>query len=234
VHLASRFIPPTPRLAIDSYWRAHPLRADRLARALAARSGPPSGWTWRLGSSRKAGLPITFRVPPAPYQERAYSRGGGFCCVCGQPVYRFGWHLELWKGSPNKTRTGIAPVSLRGNSGTHLAARPNCCDACKRDWHCVCIAWEFWNAPSTEIRLLRRLQARRCGQTGGRLWSDAEMETTAPVCFGCGSNSEMRPGRSCSISGDCQISRSSIAMLTPQSQPSRRMTDLCTLTERLS
>src|SRR6516165_9447022 len=31
------FIPPTPRLAIDSYWRAHPLRADRLARGLAAR-----------------------------------------------------------------------------------------------------------------------------------------------------------------------------------------------------
>jgi hypothetical protein len=30
------FIPPTPRLAIDSYWRAHPLRADRLARTLAA------------------------------------------------------------------------------------------------------------------------------------------------------------------------------------------------------
>ena len=27
------FVPPTPRLAIDSYWGAHPLRADRLARA---------------------------------------------------------------------------------------------------------------------------------------------------------------------------------------------------------
>jgi hypothetical protein len=31
------FVPPMPRLAIDGYWRAHPLRADRLARALAAR-----------------------------------------------------------------------------------------------------------------------------------------------------------------------------------------------------
>jgi hypothetical protein len=39
------FIPPTPWLAIDSYWRAHPIRADRLARALAARSGAPVGWT---------------------------------------------------------------------------------------------------------------------------------------------------------------------------------------------
>jgi hypothetical protein len=41
--LSRPFIPPTPRLAIDSYWRAHPLRADRLARALAARSGAPKG-----------------------------------------------------------------------------------------------------------------------------------------------------------------------------------------------
>ena len=34
--LSRSFIPPTPRRAIDSYWRAHPIRADRLARALAA------------------------------------------------------------------------------------------------------------------------------------------------------------------------------------------------------
>jgi hypothetical protein len=32
-----------PRLAIDSYWRAHPIRADRLARALAARVDPLFG-----------------------------------------------------------------------------------------------------------------------------------------------------------------------------------------------
>ena len=35
------FTPATPRLAVDGYWRAHPLRADRLARALAARSDAP-------------------------------------------------------------------------------------------------------------------------------------------------------------------------------------------------
>jgi hypothetical protein len=33
--LGRPFIPPTPQLAIDCYWRAHPIRADRLARALA-------------------------------------------------------------------------------------------------------------------------------------------------------------------------------------------------------
>ena len=148
------FIPPTPRLAIDSYWRAHPIRADRLARALAVHSGAPTGWTWQLGNNRKSGLPITFRTPPALYRERAYSRGAGFCCVCGQPVYRFGWHVDLWNAGPNKNA----------------------------NWHCACvIAWEFWNAPSGEALLLRRLQVRRCGQTGGRLWRDAEVDHRVPL-----------------------------------------------------
>ena len=93
--LSRPFITPTPRLAIDLYWRAHPIRADRLARALAARSGAPKGWTWQLGSNGKNGLPTTFRTPPAPYRESAYAPGAGSCCVCGQPVYRFGWHAVL-------------------------------------------------------------------------------------------------------------------------------------------
>src|SRR6516225_6108509 len=50
--LGRRFTPPMPRLAIDSYWRAHPVRADRLARALARRSGAPPGWTWRLADEK--------------------------------------------------------------------------------------------------------------------------------------------------------------------------------------
>jgi hypothetical protein len=43
------------------------------------------------------------------------------------------------------------------------------------------IAWEFWNAPSGEAPLLRRLQARRCGQTGGRLRNDAEVDHRVPL-----------------------------------------------------
>src|SRR4029077_18046283 len=74
------FVPPTPRLAIESYWRAHPVRADRLARALAARSQAPNGWTWRLGD-RRSGLPFTFRTPPAPYREAEHALGPAFCCV---------------------------------------------------------------------------------------------------------------------------------------------------------
>jgi hypothetical protein len=147
------FIPPTPRLAVDSYWRAHPLRADRLARALAARSGQPEGWTWQLGKAR-SGRPTTFRAPPAPHREKAFARGPGFCCVCGEPVYQFGWHVDLWGNGRNK-RAG---------------------------WHGACvIAWQFWNAPSEQAPLLRRLQARRCGQTGSRLWKDAEVDHRVPL-----------------------------------------------------
>src|SRR5882672_11358741 len=79
--LGRRFTPPMPRLAIDSYWRAHPVRADRLARALAARSGAPPGWTWRLADERQARA-ASFRIPPAPYRERRFARGAGFCCIC--------------------------------------------------------------------------------------------------------------------------------------------------------
>src|SRR4051812_49829625 len=93
--LARRGTPPMPRLAIDGYWRAHPLRADRLARALAAKSGTPKGWTWRLASTRKNDLPKTFRFPPAPYRERKFALGPGCCCLCGQTVYRLGWHDDL-------------------------------------------------------------------------------------------------------------------------------------------
>src|SRR4051812_45055776 len=100
--LKRRWTPPMPRLAVDGYWRAHPLRADRLTRALARRSGAPDGWTWRLKSAREKDLPVSFRAPPAPYREKAFSRGPGFCCVCGQPVYRLGWQEDLWDSGMNK------------------------------------------------------------------------------------------------------------------------------------
>jgi len=37
LHARARpFIPPTPRRAVESYWRHHPIRVDKLARALAS------------------------------------------------------------------------------------------------------------------------------------------------------------------------------------------------------
>ncbi|BAT57532.1 hypothetical protein GJW-30_1_00037 [Variibacter gotjawalensis] len=151
---ARPYIPPMPRLAVDGYWRAHPLRADRLARALARKSGAPEGWTWRLTEKRKDGLPQTFRTPPAPYREKAFARGPGHCCVCGQPVYKLGWHKDLWGTGPSKTAS----------------------------WHSACvIAWRLWVAPSDFAPLLRKLQQRRCAGSGGRLWKTAEIDHRLPL-----------------------------------------------------
>jgi hypothetical protein len=152
--LARPFIPPTPRLAIDGYWRAHPLRADLLARALARRSGGPAGWKWRLHPRGAGGLPASFRAPPAPYREDAFSRGPGHCCVCGQVVYRLGWHRDLWGAGPNKNAT----------------------------WHSACvIAWQLWNAPSEHVQLFKKIQRRRCATTARRLWRTAEVDHRTPL-----------------------------------------------------
>jgi hypothetical protein len=188
--LGRRFTPPMPRLAVDSYWRAHPVRADRLARALARRSGAPPGWTWRLADEKPAHVKrrkadrsgrapdpppqagestsicppppagegwegaTSFRIPPAPYREQRYARGAGSCCICGQPVYRFGWHVDLWGRGTNRNAI----------------------------WHAACVvAWDFWTAPSDHVRVLKRLQQRRCAETGGRLWKTAQVDHRVPL-----------------------------------------------------
>jgi hypothetical protein len=43
------------------------------------------------------------------------------------------------------------------------------------------IAWQFWNAPSSQIQLLRRIQRRRCAQSGSRLWRNAEVDHRVPL-----------------------------------------------------
>jgi hypothetical protein len=151
---ARPFITPTPRLAIDGYWRAHLARADRLARALSAKSGAPEGWRWELGSDKASGLPLTFRMPPAPYREQAHNRGPGWCCVCGQPVYRFGWHADLWERGPNKNAS----------------------------WHTACVvAWQLWTGPANWIRPLKRMQRHKSATTGKRLLRTAEVDHRVPL-----------------------------------------------------
>jgi hypothetical protein len=128
------------------YWRQHPLRADRLARALAALSGAPESWTWRID---KPGSPASFRAPPVPFREESHAKGPGYCCVCGQPVFRFGWHRDLWGDGPNR------------NAG----------------WHACCVAaWKLWTAPSDHVLHLRRRQKHRCAVTGARLAKNAEVD----------------------------------------------------------
>jgi len=153
--LARSLVPPTPRLAVESYWRNHPVRADRLARILAARSGSPDGWSWRIGSDGERDLPMSFRAPPAPYREGAFSRGPGHCCVCGQPVFRLGWHADLWgEGRPNKNAA----------------------------WHSACVvAWKLWTAPSDFVKPLKAAQQRRCAVTGKRLLRTAEVDHQVPL-----------------------------------------------------
>lgn len=152
------FVPPLPRLAVDGYWRAHPLRAERLARALAARSGAPPGWRWTIadgsGEAAATGLPLSFRTPPAPYREKAFALGKGHCCVCGQEVYRFGWHRDLWGTGPNRNA----------------------------EWHAACVtAWRLWNAPSDDVALLKRRQKHRCASAGKRLLRNAEVDHRLPL-----------------------------------------------------
>ena len=90
--LARPFIPSTLRRAVDLYWAHHPIRADRLARALASMSEPPPGWRWEASAAG----PESSRLPPTPFRDKLFARGPGYCCVCGQPVFRFGWHRDLW------------------------------------------------------------------------------------------------------------------------------------------
>lgn len=153
--LARTWIPALPRLAVESYWAAHPLRADRLARALAAKSGAPQGWARHLSRVEADGLPRSVRVPPAPYREAAGHLGPGRCCLCGQPVFRFGWHADLC-----------------GEGTTNRRAR----------WHACCVAaWRFWLAPHRSLPLLARMQKRRCARTGERLLRSAEVDHVVPL-----------------------------------------------------
>jgi len=152
--LASPRIPETPSKAMAAYWSAHPLRADRLARALAARGGAPEGWRWRIDRERTGFLPHHFRVPPTPYREPEHLPGPGRCQICGRPVFRLGWHRDLWGAGPNR----------RGA------------------WHGACVAaWRFWNAPSEHAGALKRRQGHRCAETNRRLLRTAEVDHREPL-----------------------------------------------------
>lgn len=147
--LKRRWIPKTARAAVDGYWRAHPLRADRLARALAARSEPPAGWRWTAPEIRAG-----FRLPPQPFRAEAGSKAGN-CAVCGQPVFRLGWHADLWGDDAPNPRAG---------------------------WHAACVAaWRFWLAPQSARKLVARIQRHRCALTDRRLLRDAELDHRVPL-----------------------------------------------------
>ncbi|HVI28996.1 hypothetical protein [Hansschlegelia sp.] len=149
--LQARWTPRTPRAAVDGFWRAHPLRADRLARALAAMSGAPADWRWTLADARATGL----RVPPLPYRLPKQEAQPGRCVVCGQPVFRLGWHRDRWSAGVVNQRAA---------------------------WHACCVvAWKLWNAPSEQRRLLARVQRHRCAISDKRLLRTAEVDHRVPL-----------------------------------------------------
>jgi hypothetical protein len=56
---------------------------------------------------------LAFRSPSArhpPYREATHALGPGFCCVCGQPVYRFGGTLTFGATVPTRMRSGTVLV----------------------------------------------------------------------------------------------------------------------------
>ena len=122
---------PSAPIAWRGRWRSKQRRTRRLDVAASPRSA-------RAGCRRRSGR------RPAPYRgTRATRAVPAPAASAVSRCIRFGWHVDLWGGGPNKNA----------------------------NWHCACvIAWQFWNAPSEQARLLRRVQARRCGQGGGRLW----------------------------------------------------------------
>ena len=74
--------------------------------------------------------------------------------VCGQPVYRFGWHADLWARGPNENAV----------------------------WHSACVvAWQLWSAPSHWVRPLKRLQRHKCAATGRRLFRTGEVDHRIPL-----------------------------------------------------
>ena len=181
-----------PRLAVDGYWRAHVLRADRLARALAARSGAPEGWTWRLGAA--SGPPATFRAPPAPYREPAFARGPRFLLR----VRPAGLSLRLAQrsmGSRPQPRTPAGTPPACGVAVLERAERPR------------------GAAPAAAGPPLHET-----GDASGR----PRRSTIACRCSASGASTATSPGPRCWATGACPTCRSSIATRTPKSARAKR------------
>jgi hypothetical protein len=173
--LARPFVPPTPRLAIESYWGVHPIRADHLARALAARSQAPAGWTWRLEDRRAACRSRSARHPHRSVNTRADWGLDFAACAVNRFIVSAGT-LTCGAAVPTIMRSGTALALSLGNSGTRRVARFNCCGVSK-----VGVA------------------LKAAGGCGGM-----PKLTIASRYSGSGANTEIRLGRDWSTFGDCR------------------------------
>ncbi|QZN99240.1 hypothetical protein [Chenggangzhangella methanolivorans] len=117
-----------------------------------ARSPPRARRPW-AGAGARPEIKAGFRLPPQPF--RAEGAAPGRCVVCGQPVFRLGWHEDLWgAGAPNA----------------------------RAAWHSACVAaWRFWLAPQGARKIVARVQRHRCALTDKRLLKGAEIDHRTPL-----------------------------------------------------
>ena len=173
--LARPFVPPTPRLAIESYWGAHPIRADRLARAspLAAKLPVAGLGGWATGGA--VCLLRSARRPRRTAKPHMQGVGDFVACAVNRYIASAGT-LTSGAAVPTRMRSGTALVWSPGSSGMRPIARFDCCGVSKVGG-----------------------ALKAAGGCGGMPKS-----TIASRFSASGANIETRRGRVCSIFGDCQ------------------------------
>jgi hypothetical protein len=107
----------------------------------------------------------------------------------GGPQRGTGWlDVAAW-GRPRELVTTDLPNAARAVSRTHLRERSRLLlrvRPARLSLRLACRSvgqrrQQERDTPSGEVRLLRRLQAGRCGQTGRRLWKSAEVDHRVPL-----------------------------------------------------
>jgi hypothetical protein len=177
--LSRTFVPPTPRLAIDSYWGAHPLRADRLARALAARTERLAAGRGGSATTARTGCQLHSGHHQRPIGN-AHSRGVPVSVVCAgnRSIASAGMSICGIPG-PTRMQSGTAHAWSHGNSGPLRVITRGFCGVCKHD-----------------------AAAKAVGGCGR-----APKLITVSHCFGCGANTGIHSGRRYSIIGAYQTFR---------------------------
>jgi hypothetical protein len=122
------FIPPTPRLAIDSYWRAHPTGwRGRSRRAAVSRK------VGRGNSARRraAGPPPSGSRPRLIAKRLLRAARASAACAASQSINSAGMSI-CGARAGTSARAGMAPASLPGSSGMRQASRRRCYGGCRR------------------------------------------------------------------------------------------------------
>ena len=126
---------------------------------------------------------ITWRVPSRLAPDRRTPGAGAWATAAERNT----GHIPNATGALPRTRVHSGSRILLRVRSAGLSLRLACRSVARRCKQECGLArrlrdeWQFWNAPSNNVQLLRRLQASRCGQTGGRLWKNAEVDHRVPL-----------------------------------------------------